>query len=92
MLATKSEQRLDIKFLVKLKNIATETFNFLHVTYVKDAISRGRVFEWYQRFSERRGYVDDYEWPGRSLTIETDKKVGKVRTLLKNRSSVWHQN
>ena len=45
MLATKTEQRLDIKFLVKLKKTATETFNFLHVTFVKDAISRGRVLE-----------------------------------------------
>jgi len=68
----------------------TETSNFLHVTYVKDAIPRGRVFEWYQRFSERRGYVDGYELPGRPLTIETDKRMGKVRTLVKNRSSVRH--
>jgi hypothetical protein len=70
MLATKTEQRLDIKSLVKRK----KTFNFLDVTYVKAAISRGRVFEWYQRFSEQRGYLDDYEWPDRPLTIETEKK------------------
>jgi hypothetical protein len=59
---------------VKLKKTATETFNFLYVAYVKDAISRCLVFELYQRVSKRRGYVDGYEWPGRPLTIETDQK------------------
>jgi len=83
---------MDIKFLAKLKKTATETFSFLYVTYVTDAFSRGRVFEWYQSFSERRGYVGEYEWPGRSLTIVTDKKMGKVRTLVKNRSFVRDQN
>jgi len=77
---------------VKLKKTVTETSNFLHVTYAKDAIPRGLVFERYQRFSERRGYVDGYEWPGRPLTIETDKKMGKVRTHIKIRSPVRHQN
>ena len=62
---------------MKLKKTVTETSNFLHVTYVKDSIPRSRVFEWYQRFSERRGYVDGYKWPGRPLMIETDKKIGK---------------
>ena len=70
---------------MKLKKTATETFNFLHVTFVKDSISRGRVFEWYQRFAERRGYVDGYKRPGRPLTTETDKKKknGKVENSRK---------
>ena len=81
MLAAITKQRLNIKFLVKLKKTATETFNLLHVAYVKDVISRCIVFELYQRFSKRRGYVDDYEWPGRPLTIETDQKKKKKKII-----------
>jgi hypothetical protein len=92
-LATKTEQRVTIKLFVKLKKIMTENFSFLRVTYEKDAISRARLFEWYQRFTEGRGYVEDYERPGRPVTIETDENVGKVRTLVRTvHLYISHQN
>jgi len=42
----KSEQRVNIKFLVKLKKSVTETFQFLTDAYGEDCMSRARVFEW----------------------------------------------
>jgi hypothetical protein len=46
----KSEQRVNIKFLVKLKKSATETFQLLTEAYGEDCISRARIFEWHKRF------------------------------------------
>jgi hypothetical protein len=53
----KSEQRVNIKFLVKLKKSATETFQLLTEAYGEDCISRARAFEWHKRFSEGRESV-----------------------------------
>jgi hypothetical protein len=45
----KSEQRVNIKFLVKLKTSAKETFQLLTEVYGEDCISLARVFEWHKR-------------------------------------------
>ena len=47
-------ERVNIKFLVKLKKSATETFQLLTEIYDEDCISRARVFEWHKPFSEGR--------------------------------------
>ena len=61
----KSEQRVNIKFLVKLKKSAMETFQLLTEAYGEDCMSRARVFEWYKRFSEGRESLKDDDRPGR---------------------------
>jgi hypothetical protein len=55
----KNEQRVNVKFLVKLKKSATETFQVLTEAYGEDCISRARVSEWNKRFSEGRESVKD---------------------------------
>jgi len=40
----KSEQKINIKFLVKLKKPAKETFQLLTEAYGEDCMSRVRVF------------------------------------------------
>jgi hypothetical protein len=52
-------ERVNIKFLVKLKKSATETFQLLTEAYDEDLMSRARVFEWHKRFSEGRESVKD---------------------------------
>jgi hypothetical protein len=44
----KSEQRVNIKFLVKLKKSAMETFQLLTKAYGEDCVSHARVFEWHK--------------------------------------------
>ena len=46
----KSEQSVNIKFLVKLKKFATETLQLLTEAYGKYCISRARVFQRHKRF------------------------------------------
>jgi hypothetical protein len=45
---SKSEQRVNIKFLVKFKKSATETFQLLTEAYSEDCMSRAHVFEWHK--------------------------------------------
>jgi len=64
MLDCKSE-RVNIKFLVKLKIYATETFQLLTEAYGENCMFRARVFEWHKRFSEGRESLKDDDRPGR---------------------------
>jgi hypothetical protein len=57
-------ERVNIKFLVKLKKSATETFQLLTEAYGEDRMSRARAFEWHKRFSESRESVKDDDRPG----------------------------
>ena len=41
------EQRVNIKFCVKLGKTATETLQLLRDAYGDEALSRARVFEWH---------------------------------------------
>jgi hypothetical protein len=53
MLDCKSE-RVNIKFLVKMKKSAMETFQLWTEAYSKDCMSHAHVFQWYKRLSEGR--------------------------------------
>jgi hypothetical protein len=44
------EQREAIKFCVKLKKTATETFEMLKSAYGEECLLRASVFEWHKRF------------------------------------------
>jgi hypothetical protein len=84
MTDTKIEQRTNIKFLAKLKNTATETYQLVCEAYGEHNLSRARVFEWHRRFLGGREDVEDDERPGRPVSMKTDENVDKVRTLVRN--------
>jgi hypothetical protein len=44
------EQRAAIKFCVKLKKTATETFDMWKNAYGEECLSRTSVFEWHKTF------------------------------------------
>jgi len=67
----------NVKFLVKLKKLATETFQLLTEAYGEDCMSRARVFEWHKRFSEGRESLKDDDRPGRPRTAVTDDNIEK---------------
>ena len=53
------EQRINLKFLVRLGKTPIETFNSLQEVYGDATMSRIRIFEWHKRFREEREDVED---------------------------------
>ncbi|XP_025415359.1 protein GVQW3-like [Sipha flava] len=78
MLDLKIEQRVNIKFLVKLKKTATESFRMLSEVYGEECLCRAHVFEWYKRFSSGREDVEADDRPGRLQQMKTLKKSNKL--------------
>ena len=56
MLGVKIEERINLKFFVKLNKTARESFQTLTKVYGKECMSRARVFEWHKRF--RKDWAD----------------------------------
>ena len=48
------EQRINLKFLVRLEKTPTEALNLLQKVYDDGTMSRTRLFEWHRRFTEER--------------------------------------
>ena len=73
------EQRINIKFCVKLGKTAAETLKMLRDVYGDSSMSRTRVFEWHKQFVEGR---EDDPKSGRRCTFTTDNNIEKVRQLI----------
>ena len=78
-----SEQRINIKFCVKLGKTATETLKMLRDVYEDSSMSRTRVSEWHKRFVEGREDVEDDPKSGRPCTSITDTNIEKVRQFVR---------
>ena len=76
------EQRLAIKFCVKLNENATETYEKLRRTYGEHALARTQVFRWHEAFLDGRESVEDEPRCARPCTSKTDESVTKVRDLV----------
>ena len=75
------EQRVNVKFCVKLGKSATEMYDMLKKEYGDECLSRTEVFEWFKRFKEGRKEIGSDQRPDRPSTSKTDantEKVGKI--------------
>ena len=70
------EQRINLKFLVRLAKTPSEALKLLQEVYgdVKNS-----SFEWHRRFKEGREEVEDDHRSGRPSTSRTDENVERVR-------------
>ena len=75
------EQRINLKFLVRLEKSPTETFNSLQEVYGDATMSRTRIFEWHKRFRED---VEDDPRSGKPTTSRTNENVERVREKVRN--------
>jgi hypothetical protein len=73
----KIEQRVCIRFCVKLGKFATETLEMLREAFGEHSLSRTAVFEWHSRFKADRVSVEDDESSGRPITGKTIQNVKK---------------
>ena len=83
-LTMSQEQRINLKFLVKLGKTATESLNLLQQVYGDDAMSRTRVFEWHKRFANGREDVEDDPKSGRPSSTRTDENIVRVNELVRS--------
>jgi len=74
----KIEQRINLKFLVKLKKIPTECLKFLKEVYGEDVMSRTQIFEWHKRFKNGHEKVEDDPKSGRPSTSKTDENIART--------------
>ncbi|KAL4131067.1 hypothetical protein QTP88_008418 [Uroleucon formosanum] len=79
----KIEQRINLKFLVKLGKSATESFNLLTEVYGDSVLSRPRVFEWHKRFREGREEVEDNQRVGRPCSSKTNDNISKINEIVR---------
>ena len=76
------EQRINIKFCVKIGKSASETLALLTVAYGEYAMKESTVFEWQRWFKERRENVQDDPRSVKPKTQKKDADVDRVRTLV----------
>ncbi|XP_040114841.1 protein GVQW3 [Oryx dammah] len=76
------EQRISIKFCVKLNKSASETHHLLKEAYGDEVMSRARVFDWHKRFKKGREDIRDDARSGRPVTHRTDENIKKVKDLV----------
>ena len=78
------EQRINLKFLVRLGKTPTEVLKLLQEVYGDDTMSRSCLFEWHRRFKEGRDEVEDDHRSGRPSTSKTDENVERVRQKVRS--------
>jgi hypothetical protein len=76
------EQRVCIKFCVKLGKPATGTLEMLCEAFGEHSLSRAAVFEWHSRFTVGQVSVEDDERSGRPSASKTTENVEKFRELI----------
>ena len=78
------EQRINVKFLVRLGKTPTEALELLQEVYGDDAMSKTPLFEWHRRFKEGREEVENNHRSGRPSTSRTDENVERVRQKVRS--------
>jgi hypothetical protein len=78
------EQRINIKFCVKIGKSASETLALLTVVYGEYAMKKLSVFEWHRRFKEGREDVLGDPRSGQPKTQRTETNVDRVRNLVRS--------
>ena len=78
------EQRINLKFLVKLGKGPTNCLKLLHEVYGEATMSRARLFEWHKRFTSGCEDVEDDTKTGRPSTTKTADNIGKVNELVRS--------
>ena len=104
--AMTTEQRINLKFLVRLGKTPSDALGMLQEVYGDEEMSRSRVFEWHKQFKEGREDVEDDFRSGRPSTSKTVNNVERVKQMVRgdrqltvrmiadelefNRDSVWN--
>jgi len=78
MLSVNAEQRVNVKFCVKLGKTRYRNIQLLTKVYGDECLSRTQVFEWFKSFKEGWEEIRDDKRPSRPSTSKTDANIEKV--------------
>ena len=78
------EQRINLKFLVRLGKTPTEALKLLQKDYGDDTMSRTCLFERRRRFKEGREEVEDGHRSGRPSISRPDENVERVKQKVRS--------
>jgi len=79
-----NEQRVCIKFCLKLGKNATETYTMIKTAFGDDSLSRSVIFEWFKRFKDGRQSTKDDPRSGRPSTSRNDDVVANIYEKVRN--------
>lgn len=77
------EQRINLRFLVRLGKSGSECYDLLKTVYGKHCLSRSCVYKWFWRFSNGQATVWNRQNTGRPNTAMNEKNLKRVRKLIK---------
>ena len=69
------EQRVNVKFCVKLGKSATEMYDLLKKFYGDECLSCTQVFGWFKGFNEGKEEIRDDQRPSHPSTSKTDTNI-----------------
>ncbi|KAJ8958216.1 hypothetical protein NQ318_017357 [Aromia moschata] len=78
MLGVQMEQRVNLKFLVKLGKTFTEAYAMLKEVYGNECLFCTLLFDWFKRFKEERETIEEVPRPGRPSMSKTDENIEKI--------------
>lgn len=87
-----NEQRIIIKFYVKLGKCFNEIYEDLQKVYGGNCLSRTAVYKWISRFNGGRETVKDDHRKGRPVTATADEKLTAVEEFVKEDRRVTIQD
>jgi len=76
------EQKLCIKFCVRLCKTGSETFEILKQAFGDSCMSRSRTFEWFGRFKNGRTSTANDDRSGRTSTATSPSKLEQIRAAV----------
>lgn len=76
------EQRVCIKFCVKLEHSSAETVRIIRKVFGDDAMSAAQIKVWHKRFKDGRESVESDPRSGRPATSRTPENVERVRAAV----------
>jgi transposase len=78
------EQRVCVKFCVKLGKTFTETLETLKQAFGNESIGRTHTRDWYKRFKDGRISIEDVPRSGRPSASTDDQHVARVRSVIRS--------
>jgi transposase len=86
------EQTYAIKFCVKLREGAIDTYEKIHKAFGNDSVSYAQVFRWHKDFVNRREVLEDEPRSGRPASVRTSTKRRPCEGFHSSRSTFDNSN